>query len=278
MGNHIDVDELIDRYDGFLIDAYGVLVTSAEAMPGAATFLDRLADRGLPYDILTNDASRLPETAAQKYRSLGLPIDDERVLTSGGVIAPVFEQRQLTGARTCVLGPADSKRYAERAGAELVAPDEPFDVLIVADEAGFEFRSTLNDVVSHLLQRFRPGAQDPPALLCPNPDFVYQRSSQGDVGITSGSIAAMIEAILDDQLEASPMFDRLGKPHPAMYRTALERMDADDPVMLGDQLQTDIAGARRVGIDAVLVGTGLTSIDELPDADHAPTWLMRSLE
>ncbi len=276
MDNHIDVETLFDRYDGFLIDAYGVLVTSESAMPGAEAFLRRLQREERPHAVLTNDASRLPETAAAKYQSLGLPISADRILTSGSVLERAFERRGLQGAATCVLGGDDSKRYAERAGAELVAAGEPFDVLVVADEAGFEFRPTLNRVVTHLLQRCR--LDDPPELLLPNPDFVYQRNSRGDVGITSGSIVAMIEGILDDQLGDAPKFDRLGKPHPAMYRAALETMDVDNPVMLGDQLQTDIAGARRVGIDAVLVGTGLTAIDDLRDVEHPPTWLMKSLE
>ena len=56
------LDALVETYDGFLIDAYGVLVDKNSAMPGARDLLARLDAAGRPWLVVTNSASRLPET------------------------------------------------------------------------------------------------------------------------------------------------------------------------------------------------------------------------
>ena len=83
-----NVAALLRRYDALLFDAYGVLVHSAGALPGAAELVDRLNTAAKPYYILTNDASKLPTTAATRYQGYGLAIDAERIITSGQAMSP----------------------------------------------------------------------------------------------------------------------------------------------------------------------------------------------
>lgn len=64
----ITLEAVINRYDVLLLDAYGVLVHSSGALPGAAEFIERLNQLGRSYYVLTNDASKLPMTAATRYR------------------------------------------------------------------------------------------------------------------------------------------------------------------------------------------------------------------
>ena len=66
----IDVETLLRRYEVVLLDAYGVLVHSGGALPGAAHLVDRLNGAGKPYYVLTNDASKLPATAASSMRAM----------------------------------------------------------------------------------------------------------------------------------------------------------------------------------------------------------------
>ena len=56
------VAALLERYDGLLIDAYGVLVDGRGLLPSAAALLAELGRRGTPFAIVTNDASRSPAT------------------------------------------------------------------------------------------------------------------------------------------------------------------------------------------------------------------------
>ena len=73
-------------------------------------------------------------------------------------------------------------------------------------------------------------------------------------------------------------FARLGKPHAAIFREALERSGTPDMVMLGDQPETDIRGAVEFGLDAVLVGTGIANMKlKAVNKSLQPTYFLDSL-
>jgi ribonucleotide monophosphatase NagD (HAD superfamily) len=57
-GTDCTTDDLIDRYDVFLLDAYGVLVTTRGAIDGAYAYLDRLNGAGREWMFESNDAAR----------------------------------------------------------------------------------------------------------------------------------------------------------------------------------------------------------------------------
>ena len=61
--------------------------------------------------LVAHDASKLPETSAAQYRSFGLKIEPDRIITSGMLLKDYFETNNLIGARCIVLGPEDSVRY-----------------------------------------------------------------------------------------------------------------------------------------------------------------------
>ena len=166
----IAIDALLARYDAILFDAYGVLVHGSGAMPGAAELLARLNRDDKRYFIVTNDASKLPDTAASRYQHFGLPIDASRILTSGMLLAGHFASHDLRGRRCAVLGPADSARYVADAGGEVVPPDETFDVLVIGDESGFPFLDWADAALSSLFASIDAGR--PVHLVVPNPDLI----------------------------------------------------------------------------------------------------------
>ncbi len=111
-----DLAALRGRYDGFLLDAYGVLLDGERALPGAAALLDDLERDGCPWLVVTNAASRLPETLSRGFTAVGLKIPPERILTSGALLADACVAGDLQGVRALVIGPEGSRCYAERAG------------------------------------------------------------------------------------------------------------------------------------------------------------------
>jgi HAD superfamily hydrolase (TIGR01450 family) len=273
----IDLAEMLERYAVVLLDAYGVLVHSAGAVPGAADLIAALNRTGTPFFILTNDASRLPATIAARFQSFGLPIAPGQVVTSGALLPGYFGQHRLRGARCAVLGTADSLQYVQEAGGVMVPASQPFDALVVCDDDGFPFLDTINAALTTLFRLFDRG--ETPHLILPNPDLIFPMGD-GGFGITSGSIALVLEAALQLRYPGrnDRRFARLGKPYPAMFAEAERRSGTKDMVMIGDQLETDIRGARAYGLDSVLVATGVTagSLAGLPD-DVRPTYVMRSL-
>jgi HAD superfamily hydrolase (TIGR01450 family) len=271
------IDQLIARYDALLFDAYGVLVSVTSAMPGAPELIQLLNAAGKPYCVVTNDASKLPETAAARYRRFGLEVDPARVVTSGGLIGGYFREHDLRGARCAVLGTVDSVRYVEHAGGEVVPPHTDFDVLVVADETGYPFVEQVDTALTTLFRRIDAGASV--HLVLPNPDLIYPRD-ETSFGIAAGSIALMFEAALQRRYpdRAQLAFARLGKPAPYLYEEALQRCGTRDAAMIGDQLETDICGANACGIASVLVTTGVSAADlgRVPAALR-PTWRIHSV-
>jgi len=254
----ITIEALVDRYDVLLFDAYGVLVHTSGALPGAADLIHHLNRTGKPYNIITNDASKLPETAGRIYQGYGLEIAPEDMITSGSLLVRYFEKNRLKGVRCVVLGPEDSVRYVEQAGGKVVAPDLDFDVLVIADEAGFPFLKTVDAALTSLCRAVDRG-QDV-HLILPNPDLIYPKADRG-IGFTAGSIAGMFEAALKRRYphRGDLTFVRLGKPETGLFKAAAVRSGTRNMVMIGDQLETDIRGARASGIDAAWVETGVTA-------------------
>lgn len=278
----VTVAELIARYDVFLLDAYGVLVTSHGPLDGAGEFLRRLDRAGKRWLIVTNDASRSIASSVERYGGFGLPVDATRVLTSGALLHGYFARQGLRGARTVVLGPADSHDYVREAGGILVAPDDDSaDVVVVCgvtDDTSWPYVPTLNRLVTMLLRRVGNGR--PMRFILPNPDVVYP-SDVDTFAFTAGAVAAMLESIIAlRDPEHAHAFEPLGKPYAPMFDEALARVGAAERrriVMVGDQFGTDILGAATAGIDSVLIETGVGQRTQLATAPAQPTWLLRDL-
>ena len=278
------VDALVARYDVFFLDAYGVLVCSDGPLPGAAEFLTRLKRAGKTTLILSNDASRAPDTSLRRYQGFGLPLTAGQILTSGMLLRDHFVAQGLVGARTIVLGTEDSERYVREAGGEVTrADDDSAQVLVVGDDDGYPFLDTVNDAITVLLRRMDRGERTD--LLLPNPDLVFPRRA-GAYGVTSGAIAAMIESVLWLRDPARQLrFQRLGKPHAPMFQAALRKVSAGGEavdrrrvVMVGDQIVTDIKGAADAGLDSVFVESGIGRRQDCAVHGVNPTWVLPSVQ
>jgi HAD superfamily hydrolase (TIGR01450 family) len=270
------IDALLDRYEAFLFDAYGVLVHAAGALPGAPDLLERLNRERRPYLIVTNDASKLPATAAARYQGFGLPIDASRMLSSGMLLAAHFAVEGLHGRRCAVLGPPDSASYVADAGGALVDPDAPFDVLVIGDESGFPFLDWSDAALSSLFRSIDAGRAV--HLVVPNPDLIYPGGA--GFGFAAGTMAHMFEGALALRYPHRPdlRFVRLGKPNRPIFDEAVRRLGTADAVMVGDQLETDIKGARAAGLDAVWIETGVTTTIPPDTPEHLrPTWRLPGL-
>lgn len=271
------VEKIIDRYDVLLFDAYGVLLHSDGLIDGATQLLKKLDQIGKPYYVLTNDTSHLPETTTAKYRQKGLNLDPARVITSGSLLKPYFKKNDLIGARCCVLGPEDCFRYVELAGGEIVGYKDEFEVLVLGDENGFPFVETMDNVLTTLYSLLDHGKSI--ELLVPNPDLIYAKSKSG-FGFTSASMAVMFEAALTLRYPTRPncKFKRLGKPYPMIFEEAYRMSNTKNMVMFGDQLDTDIQGAKGFGLDTVLVLGGVSNLaTAIINETNCPDYTISSL-
>lgn len=276
------LSQIIQDHDLFLIDAYGVLMTSEGPLPGATEMMRELAKHGKDYFILTNDASRTPESCAALYRARGFDIPVEKILSAGVAIIETFISAGLTGARSVVLGKPDTHECVRRAGGRVIeiTPEADYDVLVIGDDSGFDFLPTMNALLTATHRMIKRGQT--PKFLLANPDLLYPKGPEA-FGFTSGSLARLLEIGLRDLHPAVSLnFEVLGKPAPLLYNLARSRtrVPAERTIMLGDQLHTDIAGANRAGIHSALLATGITQLPLAPDLidDHKPTYVLASLK
>ena len=147
-----------------------------------------------------------------------------------------------------------------------------FDVLAVCDDSGTPFVEGIGLAFSAIVRAVEAGRS--PALVLPNPDLVYPKGD-GEFGFTAGAMALLIEAARARRFPGLGLgFDRLGKPAPHLFAEGRRRLGGVSVVMIGDQLETDIAGAHAAGIDAALLA-GVSRWD--PAAAIAPRYLLATI-
>ncbi|MEO8843687.1 MAG: HAD-IIA family hydrolase [Kofleriaceae bacterium] len=277
----IHIADLLDRHAGVLLDVYGVLFDARGPLPGAAALLAELDRRGTPFRIVTNDASRSQTTYAARFASHAITVAPERFVTSGSLLPAYIRTHGLVGARMLVLGTTDSVAFARAGGAlALTLPaaaagprrladtntnddTEPvgmpfvegddLDAIAVCDDDGFDFLRGVELALSAIVRAVEAGKS--PALILPNPDLVYPKGG-GELGFTAGAIALLLEAALARRFPGRALrFVHLGKPEPLLFTTAARQLELPPErlVMIGDQLETDIAGARAAGCACALL-------------------------
>ncbi len=265
---------LLEQYAGLLLGVYGVLMDARAPLPGAAERLGHHEATATPYAIVTNDASRSPATYTARFARHGMNVPSERFVTSGSLLAALAP---LRGLPTCVLRRAGSRAYAGAAGAILVPLGADLDALAVCDDDGFDFLPGIEEALNAVVRAVE--ARRRPVLVLPNPDLVYPKGG-GALGFTAGAIALLIEAALARRFPAMQLrFAHLGKPEPHLFAEAARRLALapDRLVMIGDQLETDIAGARSAGVATALLA-GVTSWEHAQHAaPFAPRFLLDAL-
>lgn len=256
----VTAEQLIDEFEGFLLDAYGVLVDSDRTLPGANQFLDKLRAAGKPFRLISNDGSTTPEAKARKWAARGLEIEAIDLLTPWNVLGSELSPVCLEGKGCYLIGTPLSAQMLSRAGGHLVDSAQELEVLLLADELLPNLMQVCDRGLSLVVDAYRSGRE--PELVLVNPDLVYPTSS--GYGMTAGAIALMFEAALERLLERPLKFRRVGKPGVGLFRLGLRQLGLppEQVVMLGDQWQTDILGAQRAGIPSVLVGTGVGAFIE----------------
>ena len=242
---------LAERYDGFVLDLWGVIHDGVNAFPHAVDCLRHLRAAGKRTLLLSN-VPRPNAVVQTMMQRMGIP--DELytdILTSGEAVRralrspPDLWWAEL-GQRVFHLGPARDRPVLEGlpltvvdtpAGADFVLNTGPDDHRNPSDMK--EFEPTLQACAVHRLK-----------MICGNPDLEVIRG--GVRVLCAGSLAVRYRELGGDVRS-------LGKPDPAIYQPILEQMGLppDRVLAVGDSLRTDIAGAAGVDLAACWVLDGL---------------------
>lgn len=238
-------------HDVALLDLDGVVYVGDQAVPGAVEALSVATEAGMRCAFVTNNASRRPEDIAAHLVDLGIPATPDQVVTSAQAAAQLLAQVLPPKAIVLAVGGPGVAAALEGVGLRPVTPHDAPEGDVDAVLQGFGRDVAWSDLAAAALAIQR-GAR----WILTNPDLTLP-IAEGQVP-GNGSLARAVEAAA-----GRPPDDIAGKPHPALMRASIERSQARSPLVVGDRLDTDIAGAVRAGVPSLLVLTGVTDVMSL---------------
>jgi HAD superfamily hydrolase (TIGR01450 family) len=250
--------------DGLIIDLDGVVWLGGDPIPGAAEAIAAVRGSGTRVLFVTNEPRRSRSAIAEHLIEIGIPATTADVMTSAAVAARVAGSLPgLANGRALVVGPPALHDEVKGAGFRLVACEEAREagVVIVGGHEGFDYRELRAAAAA-----VRAGAR----LLATGRDAVFP-AADGPWPAT-GAILAAIETA-----GGMPAVV-VGKPERIIFDIAREALAGCERIgVIGDHLTTDIEGAKRAGLDAILVLTGATNLADLERAPIPPDLVLDSL-
>ena len=251
---------IADDYEAFLFDLDGVLYRGDDPVPHAAEALGRLRSLGKGIAFVTNNSGRSPERVAERLRSVGVDAAPAEVETSALTTASVLADRGVQ--RVFVVGEDGLRTALVAAGIGVADVDaEAVDAVVVGWDRTADY--TKLRVASVLVQR---GA----SLVATNADASFP-AADGSAWPGAGALLAAIETTTGVRGEV------VGKPFPPLLLSALDRAGGGRPLLIGDRLDTDIAGAMGLGWHSMLVLTGISSADDVESSAVRPTYVAADL-
>jgi 4-nitrophenyl phosphatase len=231
----------------------GVLWRGDEPMPGLQDFFAFLRQCGVDFVLATNNSSRLPEQYVDKLAHFGVEVPVGCVVTSAQAAAAYMADFAPPRTRVYAIGGEGVQQALEKRGFTLA--DEQAAYVVV----GWDRQLTWDKLATAALL-IHAGA----GFIGTNPDTNYP-TERGPVPGNGAQLAA-----LETTTGVAPIV--VGKPQPRMYEDAMRHMGAqpETTAVVGDRLDTDIAGGVRAGLTTALVLSGIANEADLAASPVRP--------
>ena len=252
-----------DRYfAGYLFDLDGTVYLGEALLPTAGETLTALRKHGSRMIFISNNPTHKPSDYSDKLTRLGVPTPVEDILTSSLVLVD-FLQSCMPGARLFVIGEQPLCEALRRAGFELAEDAQNVRAVIASFDRTFVYRK-----LQIAFDAIRGGAR----FFATNPDRYCPVPGGGEPDCAS--IIAAIEACTNSKVETV-----VGKPSHYMIDAALHLMNlpAQDCLMTGDRLETDVQMGQAAGMSTALMLTGTTTESALEASSIQPTYILHRL-
>ncbi len=234
---------LAQEHDCLLLDLDGTVFRGHEPTPGAVDTLAAVTARTL---YVTNNASRGASEVAQHLCAMGFSAVPDDVVTSAQSAAQMLSAHLPAGAAVLIIGTESLANEISSVGLKPVRlwSDDP-----VAVVQGHSPETAWHDLAEAALA-IRAGAY----WVAANVD----RTLPSERGLLpgNGSMVAALQAATDREPKVA------GKPQPRLLTDALSRGKFQTPLVVGDRLDTDIAGANAAGLPSLLVLCGVSTAEE----------------
>jgi 4-nitrophenyl phosphatase len=254
-----------------LVDLDGVVYRGAEPVPGVAALLAERAARGDDIVYVTNNSMHYRADYVARLSAMGAPVSADRIVSSARATALHIVNHEPGVRRVLVVGAGGLERELRDVDLDVVTAAHAATRMHQEGVDGWTAAGSPDAVVTGLdpaltylrlaaaADCIRAGAR----FIATNRDPVYPTERGLRPG--AGAIAAALEATT----EVTPLV--IGKPGPHLLELAAEAVgrSADEAVMIGDGIATDLAAAQAVGARCVLMLTGVSTRDHVDAlADH----------
>jgi phospholysine phosphohistidine inorganic pyrophosphate phosphatase len=248
---------LPEQVGGFLIDLDGTVVEGGELIPGAAEALKTLVLKKIQYRIVTNTTSKPRSAILTRMNELGLELRPEHLITAPIIGRDYLRREGITRCfpllRPSLLEDLTTIEFVENSPQAVLVGDIGDGLTYHALNCAFRF--LLDGAAFITLARNR-----------------YFRGTDGlylDVGsfVAALEYATQREAVL------------IGKPARDFFLLACESMGvpSEATVVIGDDLEADVGGAKAAGCTGVLVRTGKFRADQIEKSEISPDAILDSL-
>lgn len=271
----------MDSLRAVLIDIDGVLTVSWQPLPGAVEALREIRGAGLAVALVTNTTSRTRTSIAGTLSEAGFPVTAEDILTAPAVTA-AYVAEHFPGARCALLNSGDIGEDLADLGdlGDLGDLEDLGDVdLLDADDSGSDSHAVPDVVIvggagpefDYVALNRAFGYLQRGARLVAMHRNLYWRTEDG-LQLDSGAFLAGLEKAARTEAVVT------GKPSAAFFASALARLGAgaDEALMVGDDIESDVLAAQAAGLTGVLVRTGKYLPETHRDASGSPDHVIDS--
>lgn len=260
-------EPLVEHYDAALLDLDGVVYVGDLAVDGVPEVLATARQHGITIAFVTNNASRTPEAVAAHLTRLGVQAEPSDVVTSAQAAAREVADRVPGGSPVLVIGGEGLLSAVREVGLQPVDSSDEDPVAVV--------QGLGSDVGWKQLTEGAVAIRHGAIWVASNTDLTVPTAR----GLAPGN-GALVTAL------AAAVGSRpavvAGKPHRPLFDETIRRTGSRLPLVVGDRLDTDIAGAVNWSADSLLVMTGVTDVATLFKAAPAQrpsyvAWNLRGL-
>ncbi|WP_139279680.1 HAD-IIA family hydrolase [Rhodococcoides yunnanense] len=252
---------LRSQHDVLLLDLDGTVYQGEQPIAGAVEALSAGSEKQY---FVTNNASRSPKHVADHLRGLGFETSEDYVVTSAQVAARMLAEKLTPGASVVVVGTDALSDEISNVGLTPVRSADGSPSAVVQGhnvETGW-------GALAEAAFAIRAGA----LWVATNIDATLP--TERGLAPGNGSMVAAVRTATGVEPEVA------GKPAAPIMRDAIRLSSAEKPLVVGDRLDTDIAGANATGIPSLLVLSGVSSALDAVRAveSERPTYIGFSLD
>ncbi|GJM40412.1 MAG: acid sugar phosphatase [Ardenticatenaceae bacterium] len=259
----------MNNIQNLILDMDGVLWHGETPLPGLSDFFKTLRANDIQFVMATNNASKTPQQYVEKLAKFGVPVTEEQIFTSAEATGDYLLRTYPAGAKAYVAGDVGLVTAVQKRGFKLLSVEEVMGgetaVFVVA---GFNPNAAYPVLAAGALL-IHKGAD----FIGTNPDLTFP-SEYGPLP-GAGSFLAFIEA----GSGVKPTV--IGKPGPLIFQMAMQKLGGtpQNTAMVGDRLETDIAGGKAAGLQTILVLSGISQPDDVAKAtDLQPNFIFDSIQ